>query len=149
MLIVPAAVFLLNVKGFPVLPKHHQNLIHRYMRLRPLPYILLTDTTATAITNSSNSPESSSKNRRLDSSSYSSYMRYLQKLQPPLAPVEIFGAGYQDWLQAPLQPLTDNLESTTYEVFERDPVKYDQYEKAIRLALKERDSDSTMYNLST
>ena len=76
-------------------------------------------------------------------------MRYLQKLQPPLAPVEIFGAGYQDWLQAPLQPLTDNLESTTYEVFERDPVKYDQYEKAIRLALKERDSDSTMYNLST
>ena len=30
--------------------------------------------------------------------------------------------------QAPLQPLQDNLESQTYEVFEKDPVKYAQYE---------------------
>ena len=32
----------------------------------------------------------------------------------------------------------DNLESGTYEVFEKDPVKYSEYQKAIHLALIER-----------
>jgi protein arginine N-methyltransferase 5 len=63
------------------------------------------------------------------------YLRYLQRNQPPRSTVERFGSGYQDYLQAPLQPLTDNLESVTYEVFEKDPVKYDWYERAIALAL--------------
>ncbi len=30
---------------------------------------------------------------------------------------------YYNYLQTPLQPLMDNLESQTYEVFEQDPVK--------------------------
>ena len=38
----------------------------------------------------------------------------------------------------PLQPLQDNLESATYETFEKDPIKYQQYEKAIAQALEER-----------
>jgi protein arginine N-methyltransferase 5 len=37
--------------------------------------------------------------------------------------------GYSDYLQAPLQPLMDDLGSATYDVFERDPVKYRQYEE--------------------
>lgn len=44
-----------------------------------------------------------------------------------------------DYLQAPLQPLMDNLESQTYEAFEKDPVKYSQYEKAIVKALELRE----------
>ena len=51
--------------------------------------------------------------------------------------MERFGQGYQDYLQSPLQPLTDNLESITYEVFEKDPVKYDWYERAIAAALQD------------
>jgi type II protein arginine methyltransferase len=52
--------------------------------------------------------------------------------------MEKFGGPiYQDYLQAPLQPLTVNLESLTYEVFEQDPVKYDWYEKAIARALSD------------
>lgn len=39
---------------------------------------------------------------------------------------EHFTAPYRDFLQAPLQPLMDNLESQTYETFEKDPVKYAQ-----------------------
>ena len=31
-----------------------------------------------------------------------------------------------------LQPLKDNLESQTYEVFEKDPIKYSQYQKVSR-----------------
>jgi hypothetical protein len=46
----------------------------------------------------------------------------------PDAAVE-FTQGYADYLQAPLQPLMDDLGSITYEVFERDPVKYNQYEE--------------------
>ena len=42
---------------------------------------------------------------------------------------------YRDYLQAPLQPLMDNLESQVYETFEKDPIKYEKYEEAIRLAL--------------
>ena len=39
------------------------------------------------------------------------------------------------------QPLSDNLESSTYEVFEKDPVKYSEYHKAIYAALMDRITD--------
>jgi protein arginine N-methyltransferase 5 len=64
-------------------------------------------------------------------------MRNLQQRQPPRTPIERFGTGYQDYLQAPLQPLTVNLESITYEVFEKDPIKYEWYERAIAKALND------------
>eukprot|EP01133_Synstelium_polycarpum_P019348 gene19348-23166_t len=51
---------------------------------------------------------------------------------------EAFEQPYLDLLQAPLQPLMDNLESQTYEVFEKDPVKYLQYKNAICKALVQR-----------
>eukprot|EP00795_Rhopilema_esculentum_P001486 gene1486-15920_t len=63
------------------------------------------------------------------------------KTQPPADPVAQFAKGYEDYLQAPLQPLMDNLESQTYEVFEKDPIKYAQYEKAVYHALLDRVSD--------
>lgn len=50
-------------------------------------------------------------------------------------PLADFGRGYEDCLQCPLQPLMDNLESHTYEVFEKDPVKYNEYMRAIYYAL--------------
>ncbi|XP_022176047.1 protein arginine N-methyltransferase 5-like [Myzus persicae] len=40
-----------------------------------------------------------------------------------------------DLLQLPLQPLRDNLMSCVYHVFEQDPVKYTQYQKAVHLAI--------------
>ena len=43
--------------------------------------------------------------------------------------VSQFARGYEDYLQCPLQPLMDNLESQTYEIFEKDPIKYSQYQK--------------------
>ncbi len=38
---------------------------------------------------------------------------------------------YRNYLQSPLQPLADNLESATYETFENDSIKYDLYEEAM------------------
>jgi len=135
---IQVSIYVPNAKGFPVLSKNHQNLINRYMKQRPAPFILLGDTPPLPTT------PATRKGPR-DSLNWLNYLRHMSKNQQPLTAVEKFGAGYQDYLQTPLQPLTDNLESTTYEVFERDPVKYEQYEKAIRLALEERDPNSTMF----
>lgn len=49
--------------------------------------------------------------------------------------------GYEDFLQIPLQPLMDNLDRYTYEIFEKDPVKYREYQRAIYLALLDRRTD--------
>jgi type II protein arginine methyltransferase len=75
------------------------------------------------------------RQRNDDPTPHLSYLRNLQNKQPAQSQLEKFGSGYQDYLQAPLQPLTVNLESVTYEVFEKDPIKYDWYEKAIARAL--------------
>lgn len=64
-----------------------------------------------------------------DQAPYLEYMRWLFRTQATLNPTETFESPYWDHLQSPLQPLADNLESATYEVFEKDPVKYAQYEK--------------------
>jgi protein arginine N-methyltransferase 5 len=79
----------------------------------------------------------SPKPKLKDQTAHLIYLRYLQRNQPPRSMIDRFGQGYQDYLQAPLQPLTDNLESVTYEVFEKDPIKYDWYERAIALALED------------
>lgn len=76
------------------------------------------------------------KKKHTGGNSYLSYLKYLERSQEPYSAIENSTlTSFQDWLQSPLQPLADNLESATYEVFEGDPVKYDQYEKAITAAL--------------
>lgn len=80
---------------------------------------------------------SRAKEKPKDPAPHLRYLRHLQQNQPLVPPIERFGQGYQDYLQSPLQPLTDNLESITYEVFEKDPVKYEWYERAIAAALSD------------
>ncbi|MFS7923026.1 putative methyltransferase [Helianthus anomalus] len=53
----------------------------------------------------------------------------------------IMQLGYRDFLQSPLQPLMDNLEAQTYETFEKDSVKYIQYQRAVSKALVDRVPD--------
>ena len=155
--------FFENKSGYPAFSAYHQALLTRYMRSRQPPWLLLTDVgpipgaEALDITfpveDDSNNPNYSadspsptpaeaSQIRRPSQKSqhltpHLNYLRHLQLHQPPRTTIERFGAGYQDYLQAPLQPLTDNLESITYEVFEKDPVKYDQYLLAIQRALSD------------
>uniref|UniRef100_A0A2K5S1Y9 Protein arginine N-methyltransferase 5 n=1 Tax=Cebus imitator TaxID=2715852 RepID=A0A2K5S1Y9_CEBIM len=70
--------------------------------------------------------------------SYLQYLEYLSQNRPPPNAYELFAKGYEDYLQSPLQPLMDNLESQTYEVFEKDPIKYSQYQQAIYKCLLDR-----------
>lgn len=159
MLTLDADSFTRNPKGYPVLSKAHQALVSRFMRLRTRPWLLLCDVgplpgmvdpAANGIVNAAASPASSvscptpaeafahpemPEKGLKDPTPHLSYLRHFQTRQPLQSQLERFGAGYQDYLQAPLQPLTVNLESITYEVFEKDPIKYDWYEKAVARAL--------------
>ncbi|KAK5121815.1 hypothetical protein LTR85_004690 [Meristemomyces frigidus] len=148
LLVLPRTSFLRNAKGYPVLAKMHQQYLTRFLRLRFPPWVILSDvgpippndqdvvnghlpepTPAEAATTANDKPKDPVPHLR--------YLRHQQQTQPSRPPIERFGQGYQDYLQSPLQPLTDNLESITYEVFEKDPVKYEWYERAVALALKD------------
>jgi protein arginine N-methyltransferase 5 len=66
------------------------------------------------------------------------FLKYLEDSKPDGGIVEKYSKGYDDYLQAPLQPLMNNLSSLTYESFEQDPIKYNQYQEAIYLALLDK-----------
>ncbi|KAN0061417.1 hypothetical protein ACQY0O_006264 [Thecaphora frezii] len=130
MLWLPSTAYLANAKGFPVLSKASQAFIKSLMKKAP-----------TVILSGIQSPPPS--HARGGPLAYMQYVKHLEKTAPPETAVDTFARGYTDWLQAPLQPLMDNLESTTYEVFERDPVKYALYEEAVYKALLDKPSGST------
>lgn len=69
---------------------------------------------------------------------YQYYIRYLFNSRRVKTQQEQMEQPYRDYLQSPLQPLSDHLESQTYETFERDPIKYAQYEEAVYQALMDR-----------
>ncbi|KAJ3080507.1 Protein arginine N-methyltransferase 5, partial [Physocladia obscura] len=125
LVVIPHVLFLLNKKNYPVLPKRHQHTVHQLLKLSPQFLV-----SCPAV------PPISKENGGVEA--YRIYIDHLCKLAPPDSKIDSFAKGYDDFLQAPLQPLMDNLESATYQVFERDPVKYTQYEAAIAAALADR-----------
>ncbi|KAM6298204.1 LOW QUALITY PROTEIN: protein arginine N-methyltransferase 5, partial [Podargus strigoides] len=109
--ILPTSLFLTNKKGFPVLSPH-QRLLCRLLRLEV--QVVL-----------AGAPRHPAK----PLGAYLQYLEHLGQHRPPPSAYELFARGYEDYLQCPLQPLMDNLESQTYEVFEKDPIKYSQYQQ--------------------
>ncbi|KAH0947236.1 hypothetical protein HN011_006109 [Eciton burchellii] len=116
-LILPTTLFVTNKKGYPVLSKAHQALVKKFAAL-DVQFILTGATRYQSITY------------------YHNYLDFLWKGCQTNGTVEKFARGYEDYLQCPLQPLMDNLESQTYEIFEKDPVKYREYQNAIFEAIK-------------
>lgn len=147
--------FLPNKTGNPSLTRYHQEMIFTYMRLKTSPWLILYDigpsqsdldaANAVAETLQSDFPSladaahSTAMAKNLPRANpYAMYMGYLQQQQDPYTRLETETlTGFQDWLQSPLQPLSDNLESATYEMFEGDPVKYNLYEEAMFQAMSE------------
>ncbi|KAI0153214.1 protein arginine N-methyltransferase [Xylariaceae sp. FL1272] len=151
------AVFAANKAGYPSLPRFHQSMIQTFMQLKHHPYFILCDvgpelrlgseselaidtTSSSAFPTLADAAGQPAENSRevQGENPYVGYLRYVERQQLPITQMERDTlTGFQDWLQSPLQPLSDNLESVTYEVFEGDPVKYNQYEMAIEEALRE------------
>jgi len=124
-LIVPTDIFLTNKMGYPTLSKSHQAFINSMFKYKV--QVILKGT----------------PRHKEGMVPYQQYLRYLHNKQPAMTEQEQFEGPYLDYLQAPLQPLMDNLESQTYETFERDPIKYREYERAVYLALLERPESET------
>lgn len=98
-------LFVMNADGYPVLKKRHQNFV-----------IELAQFTTRLVMKGISKFEDGML-------PYQLYLRNLLSLAPRLSEQEVAEMPYRDFLQSPLQPLADNLESATYETFERDPVK--------------------------
>ncbi|CCM04304.1 uncharacterized protein FIBRA_06475 [Fibroporia radiculosa] len=132
---LPSSTFIPNAKGYPVLPKVTQSFIRDIMKLQP--NVILSGT-------------ASGRHKTGGEAVYSQYVRYLEKTSPVMqatqtpGTVDNFAQGYHDFLQAPLQPLMDNLPSVTYQTFEQDPVKYRQYEEAVYLSLLDRPQEERL-----
>lgn len=143
-LTLDGSTFRKNAKGYPALPSEHQEYILQLMRLKTQPWLLICDATTLTLPrsqpgekNDSNFPSlnQAANMPSVEGDPHLQYVRHLQTKRSGMNAMDQFGAGYQDYLQAPLQPLTVNLESITYEVFEKDPIKYEWYERAIARAL--------------
>ena len=125
---LPSRAFLSNAKGYPVLSKASQSLLRALITVKsPLLSII--------IVGSQNPP---SQHSRGGQAAYEQYVRHLEKAALAQSAMEAQTSGYADYLQAPLQPLFDNLEAQTYATFEADETKYVQYEEAIYQALLTR-----------
>ncbi|KAL4219133.1 Protein arginine N-methyltransferase 5 [Mactra antiquata] len=119
--VLSTKLFLTNKKGYPVLSKAHQGFLRSLFKLEV--QLILTGA-----------------NRHCDRGihSYQQYLDHLWQTLPAPDTVTQFAKGYEDYLQCPLQPLMDNLESQTYEIFEKDPTKYSNYQKAVYFALLDK-----------
>lgn len=132
-ILLPSTSFISNAKGYPVLTKATQNFLRKCFKHHPT---ILLSRTRTRVHQSGGHM------------AYAQYVRHLERTAPELVAadqpgtLENFAKGYWDYLQAPLQPLMDNLGSGTYDTFERDPVKYERYEEAVFLALSDRSPTS-------
>jgi len=133
-----------NAKGYPALSSEHQEYISKLTRLKTQPWLLICDATPLKFPSSQPGAKNDSNFPSLNQAvnmpttegdPHLQYIRHLQTKSSGMNAMDQFGAGYQDYLQAPLQPLTVNLESITYEVFEKDPIKYEWYERAVARAL--------------
>lgn len=120
--IIPTDLFTTNKKGYPVLSNAHREFVQALFKYN----------IEVVIKGSSSSWSNDNVGQ------YKDYIQWLYSKAPQHTEQEAFEAPYRDYLQVPLQPLMDNLESQTYEVFEKDPVKYRQYEEAVYLALMDR-----------
>jgi protein arginine N-methyltransferase 5 len=131
---LPTSIFLTNKRGYPALSKTHQVLITEVLRRigRTLRFLV----------------EGPSRHKEITGIGKTKCLPYLQYIlhlrkRPEIAQIldsqqSSLEENYLDQLQRPLQPLADQLEFQTYETFEKDPIKYAQYQKAILRALQDR-----------
>jgi len=132
-IILSEDIFLTNNNGYPVLSKRHQYVVRKFFKFRP--YFIVSTSTMPKLVLDEFSDDMLEESL---ASPHADYIRYLYRTQDAPGVIDQFAIGYQDYLQAPLQPLQDNLESSTYETFEKDPIKYQQYELAVERALRDR-----------
>eukprot|EP01018_Ginkgo_biloba_P031681 Gb_23660 [translate_table: standard] len=146
--IIHTNAFLTNARGYPCLSKRHQKLVTNLFNYSV--QVVISGEPVHLISSGSVEHSNECNNHGTGEDGqipkhpmkpYLEYIGYLYQRIEPLSEQERFELGYRDFLQAPLQPLMDNLEAQTYETFEKDTMKYDQYQKAVHAALLDRVPD--------
>lgn len=152
---LPSAAFLANRRGFPSLTRVHQELLQVAFAagvqvvMSGAPEIV---PPATNEENGGGSPDPLSAAASAAKAAREYLSHVFRRPGPPALPggpapamteeddrrLREDLAGYRDFLQAPLQPLQDDLESSTYETFERDAPKYEAYREAVACCLADR-----------
>ncbi|CAA0838296.1 Protein arginine N-methyltransferase 1.5 [Striga hermonthica] len=138
--------FLTNARGYPCLSKRHQRLTTAFFD-HPIQIVISGRPVHNVPLGSSESNVEGGWRHPLKS--YLDYVAFLYQKMDPLPEQERFEFGYRDYLQSPLQPLMDNLEAQTYETFEKDMVKYSQYQRAVAKALVDRVPDENASTVTT
>ncbi|GAU28199.1 hypothetical protein TSUD_313580 [Trifolium subterraneum] len=134
--IVNTDSFLTNGRGYPCLSKRHQMLITRFFNHNIQIIISANSGTPKASVDANDFHNRSvADSQRHPLRLYLDYVGHLYQKMDPLPEQERFELGYRDYLQSPLQPLMDNLEARTYETFEKDAMKYIQYQRAVSKAM--------------
>ncbi|KAJ3698660.1 hypothetical protein LUZ61_002365 [Rhynchospora tenuis] len=148
--------FMTNARGYPCLSKRHQRLVSEFFDHSV--QIVISGECRHNISQevSSDNMHDSDNENYFEGTIYKHplrpYLDYVAHLYQKLDPIpeqERFEVGYRDFLQSPLQPLMDNLEAQTYETFEKDTVKYTQYQRAVSKALLDRVPDETASTTTT
>lgn len=117
-LIIPIDLFFINVEphAYPELHEQHQKLLYRFIK-RGVTTVML----------------------KVVDRHYPIRFQYYHESLYFYMTTGLYGIRksmiYLDKLQIPLQPLHENLDSGTYEIFEKDPSKYAIYQAAIESAL--------------
>lgn len=121
--IAPTSIFLTNQAGLPILSRPHQVFMSKLLDLDACVFL--------------------SGKFEQDIKPYFEYLSFIHSNSKSDKNYS-YSYGYEDLLQVPLQPLINDLDNNTYAMFEQDPIKYQQYEKAIAKALTDRaKNDST------
>ncbi|GMH32226.1 hypothetical protein BSKO_00060 [Bryopsis sp. KO-2023] len=134
-LVIPTRILITNKKGFPTLSKRHQQVVETFLK-RNVQLVL----SGPKLHGTPPSVPPANGGVRFEDGQMRTYWEYLSFLFRRITPLDdqaLIEIPYRDKLQAPLEPLRHNLESQTYEVFERDDAKYDTYEEAICRALSD------------
>ncbi|KAL1300919.1 hypothetical protein HN51_045546 [Arachis hypogaea] len=148
--IINTEAFLTNARGYPCLSKRHQRLVTGFFN-HSIQIII----SGKSVHPQANVAADASQNhsdeglQRHALRPYLDYVGYLYQKMDPLPEQERFELGYRDFLQSPLQPLMDNLEAQTYETFEKDAMKYIQYQRAVSKALLDRVPDEEAFTKTT
>ncbi|KAI4337395.1 hypothetical protein L6164_015819 [Bauhinia variegata] len=150
--IVNTDSFLTNARGYPCLSKRHQKLVTAFFN-HSIQIIIsgksVHNIPKACVDSASYHDHSVADSQKHPLRPYLDYVAYLYQRMDPLPEQERFELGYRDFLQSPLQPLMDNLEAQTYETFEKDAVKYIQYQRAVCKALLDRVPDEKASSITT
>ncbi|KAK6918362.1 PRMT5, oligomerization domain [Dillenia turbinata] len=139
--IIHTNAFLTNARGYPCLSKRHQKLMTALFNHSI--QIVISGQLLHTLPSRSLEPAANHCDNHIDSTekhplrSYLDYVAYLYQRMDPLPEQERF------------EPLMDNLEAQTYETFEKDTMKYIQYQRAISKALVDRVPNENVETIMT